>query len=76
MTKEEFAVLAAEALSDTAEEMEKNCKEVPELNGYYFWQKQRGGKSVLFNGDGERLRATSSVSFERHLDAFKQGRRN
>jgi len=76
MTKEELIRMAAEALNDSPENMEKCCKEVEEINGYYFWQNFRGGKSVMLNGSGERLKATSAVDFRRHLEAFLAGKRN
>ena len=71
MTREEILKIAAEALKTTVEEIEKCCKEVPEINGYYFWQNMRGGNSVMINDKGERLRATSSVSFEPRMQINK-----
>lgn len=58
------------------EDLKKHCKEVPEIDGYYFWQPFRGGIAVLVNKNGEKLYATSSLSFEKHLKAFKEGKRN
>ena len=67
---------AAQAIRVVPEEAEKHCRVVPEINGYYCWNPVRGGLSVLINADGERLIATSSVSFAKHLDTFLSGRRN
>lgn len=67
---------AAQALKISLEETPKYVKPVPEINGYYFWNPVRGGLSVLINAQGERLVATSSVSFEKHLRVFLEGRRN
>ena len=67
---------AAQALKISLEETEKHVKPVPEIDGYYFWNPVRGGLSVLVNAQGERLVATSSVSFEKHLRVFLEGRRN
>jgi protein associated with RNAse G/E len=61
-------------LSDT--EVEKNCKELSEMNACYFWASNRGGNAVMINEDGERLIANSAVRFEDHVKAFKSGRRN
>ena len=58
------------------EEVQKHCKEVPEINGYYFWNPVRGGNSIIINKDGEKLGATSPVNFEEHLKAFKEGERD
>lgn len=68
--------MAADKIKVSVEEAENHYKEVPEINGYYFWNPVRGGLSVLINSDGEMLAATSSVSFNRHLEAFLGGKRN
>lgn len=47
-----------------------------EIDGYYFWNSTRGGLSVIINHQGERLCATSSISFKEHLKAFIDGKRN
>lgn len=51
-------------------------KEVPEVNGYYLWEPIRGGVSAIVDRNGEKLYAGSSISFEEHLRAFKEGRRS
>jgi hypothetical protein len=51
-------------------------KELPEIDGWYFWNPIRGGKSMIINRNGEKLVANSSVSFDRHLSDFISGRRN
>lgn len=65
---------------DIKEQEEKvstiHYKVVPEINGYYLWEPIRGGISAIVTRDGERLYATSSTSFEKHLKAFKEGRRS
>ena len=61
-------------LSDT--EIEKNCKELSEINAFYFWSSNRGGNAVIINEDGEKLIANSAVRFGDHVKAFKSGRRN
>lgn len=57
-------------------EAEKHYKEIPEIDAYYFWNPVRGGISVIINKNGEKLGATSSVSFEKHVKAFQEGKRN
>lgn len=66
----------AKKLHMSVEDVKKHCKEVPEIDGYYFWQPFRGGISIIINNVGEKLCATSSISFEKHLKAFKEGKRN
>ena len=68
--------LAAETLHIPVEDAEKNCKQVPEADAWYFWNPVRGGGAVIINAEREKLGATSSVSFERHVKAFLDGRRN
>ena len=68
--------IVSNELNLTEEEVQKYCKEVPEVNGYYFWNPVRGGISIIINKDGEKLSATSSIGFEEHLKAFIDGKRN
>lgn len=68
--------VVSELLNITSDEAEKNYKEIPEINAYYFWNPVRGGNSIIINESGEKLGATSRVSYERHLRAFKEGKRN
>lgn len=71
-----YIKLVSNELNLTEEEVQKYHKEVPEIDGYYFWNPIRGGRSVIINHQGERLVATSSISFEEHLKAFMEGKRN
>lgn len=68
--------LAAGLLHISAEDAERNCKQVPEAGAWYIWNPVRGGGAVIINEDGEKLGAASSVSYEKHLKAFLDGRRN
>lgn len=68
--------IAAQVLKVSPEEAEQHYKYVPEIEGYYFWNPVRGGIALLINSKGEKLGATSSVRFEKHLQAFLDGRRN
>ena len=42
----------------------------------YFYQNFRGGSSVIISKNGTFLFATSAISFEKHLEEFKNGRRS
>jgi hypothetical protein len=66
----------AKTLNMSVEDVKKYSKEVPEIDGYYFWQPVRGGISVIINKDRETLCATSSISFEKHLKYFMDGKRS
>jgi hypothetical protein len=72
----ELIKIAAQVMKVTSEEAEKHYKKIPEIDAYYFWSPVRGGIAVIISDEGEKLGATSSVSFEKHLQAFKEGRRN
>lgn len=71
-----LATIASEVLGISIPEAEKNSKEIPEIDACYFWNPIRGGLATIINKNGEKLTATSSVSFETHLQAFIDGRRN
>ena len=73
---EKLFEIAANSMKSPLETAKTNCKEIPEIDGYYFWNPVRGGISVIINRDGEKLAATSSVSFEKLLAAFIDGKRN
>lgn len=72
----EIIKIASNVLGISIAEAEKNAKEIPEIEAYYFWNPVRGGLAVIVNREGEKLAATSSVSYETHLQAFIDGRRN
>jgi hypothetical protein len=67
--------LASKYLSVPVGELRKNTKELPEIGAVYFWESVRGGGSILVGIDGSVLYAISAVSFDDHVDAFKDGRR-
>ena len=67
--------LAAAALKVSPEEARSHCKELPEDKAWYFWNPTRGGGAVIIGEDGQKLGATSAVTFERHLSVYRSGRR-
>lgn len=68
--------IAENTIKLSREELLAHYKELPEIDGYYFWDPKRGGLSVIVGKDGSRLGATSAVSFQKHLEAYISGRRN
>jgi hypothetical protein len=65
------------SLLNINEETFENCKKkIPEIGGWYYWNPVRGGLSIIINDKNEKLIATSAVSFDEHLSAFKKGKRN
>lgn len=73
---EKMLELAASAIGAAIETVKDNCKRVDELDAWYFWSPERGGKAVIVDASGEKLAATSAISFEKHIEEFKNGRRN
>ena len=71
-----LAEIAAKSLHITTDQALENYKKIDNMDAYYFWQPTRGGTSIIINSNYEKLGATSSVSFERHLKAFLGGKRN
>ena len=74
--KNEIIEIAANTLHISTAEAQKNYKEIADVNAFYFWNPVRGGLAVIIAENGEKLAATSSISFEQHLQAFLSGKRN
>jgi len=74
--KQELLEIAAKAMHVTIDEAKLHWRTIPEHNAYYLWNPTRGGIAVIINNLGEKLVATSSVTYERHLRAFLDGKRN
>ena len=68
--------IAENTIKLSREELLSHYKELPEIEGYYFWNPARGGLSVIVGKDETKLGATSAVSFQKHLLAYKSGKRN
>ena len=67
---------AVEVMKIPIEVAEEHFKELPEHNAYYFWNPVKGGIAVIVGKNGEKLAASSGISFEKHLQAFIDGKRN
>ena len=67
---------AIEAMKVPIEVAEEHFKELPEQDAYYFWNPVRGGIAVIVGRNGEKLAASSGISFEKHLKAYIDGKRN
>ncbi len=73
---EKIVEAAAKAMKVSVQVAKENHKLIPEHNLYYFWNPVRGGISVIINDECEKLAAVSGVKFEKHLEAFLNGKRN
>lgn len=74
--KEKILKIAAEVMQVPISVATENNKELPEHKAYYFWNPVKGGVAVIVGEDGQKLAATSGVSFDKHLQAYLDGRRN
>ena len=72
----EILKMVSDLLNVPIDEVELHSKQVSEANATYFWSPKRGGNAVIVSSTGERLAATSAVSFEQHVKAFLAGKRN
>jgi len=72
----ELIQMVAQLLKMSAEDVLKYSKPLPQVQATYFWSPVRGGNAVIVAENGEKLAATSAVSFEKHLQAFIDGKRN
>jgi hypothetical protein len=71
----ELIQIAASYLGISLDVASSHCREVEEDGILYVWEPERGGGTLLIGGDGDVLFANSSVNFDDHLQAFRQGKR-
>ena len=72
MKEKEAIQLACELLKLTDSD-KKSIVFLEELNAYYFTEPVKGGASLIIADNGEVLYADSSVIYEEHIAAFKEG---
>lgn len=68
--------IAENTIKVSRDELLNHYKELQDIEAFYFWNPVRGGLSVIVGKDGTKLGATSAVSFEKHVQAYKSGKRN
>lgn len=68
--------IAAETLKISMEDALSNSEEIEKDSLFYFWNPIRGGVAVLVDAEGEKLAASSAIGFEKHLQAYRDGKRN
>lgn len=74
--EERVLEIAEKTIKLSRDELLTHSKDIPEIDGYYFWDPKRGGLAVIVGKDGSKLGATSAISFQKHLEAYISGRRN
>ena len=68
--------IAMNTINVPKNEILNHYKELQEIDAYYFWNPVKGGLSVIVGKDETKLSATSAANFERHIQAYKSGKRN
>lgn len=53
-----------------------NNKRIEDINATHYWNPSHGEISLIVADDGSYLRAASGVTFDKHLEEFKNGKRN
>lgn len=67
--------VAAKLLGLRPNDAARNSRPVPAMKATHFWNPSRGGGSVIMGADGTFLFASSSITWDRHLEAYVAGRR-
>ena len=69
------AELAGRLLRCSTEEAYASSADVPEIDGFYFWQPVRGGGQILMGRDGSVLFGISALTREDLVTAYLAGTR-
>lgn len=75
MEKETAIDLAAKLLMVSKSEASEYCYYIDDIDAFYFSVPIKGGDSIIIGKNNEVLYANSSVSFDAHKTAFKDGLR-
>lgn len=75
MNKETVISYAAKLLKITEKEAGEYSHEIEGLNALYFSVPIKGGDSLIIDENNEILYANSSVSYNAHINAYKEGKR-
>lgn len=73
MDKMQKIKLAATLLGWTEKQAAERCEDKPGINALYFFDKDKGGVSLLMDAVGNVLFANSSVGPDDHMKAFIDG---
>lgn len=71
----EMKQLAAELLQLSISEVEQYSGIIKELEALYVSVPVKGGASLIVGNDGRVLYASSAVSYAKHIEAYKSGKR-
>lgn len=68
-------VIISNLLDINIDDLKNNSKRL-DCNATYYYNPNRGGRSMILSDDGTYLSAGSSISFETLLEEFQNGKRN
>lgn len=71
----EMKQLAAELLKLSDGEVEQYSGVIKELDALYVSVPIKGGASLIVGRDGKVLYASSAISYVKHIEAYKSGKR-
>jgi len=71
--KTKIIELASSLLKISLEEAEEFCVPLDEIDAYYFSVPVKGGGSIIIDFSLEVLYADSTVSYDEHINAYKNG---
>lgn len=75
MEKDKAIELASRLLKITIQEAEEYCHRIDNPDVFYFSVPTKGGDSLIVENCNEVLYANSSVNYDDHIKAFKEGMR-
>lgn len=73
MDREQAIALAAKLMRMTETEAAGLCCQLKQENAWFFSVPEKGGDSLIVSDDGSVLYANSSVGFDDHVKAFRDG---
>lgn len=75
MEKDKAIEMASRLLKITLQEAEKYCYRIDSIDAFYFSVPIKGGDSLIVRNSNEVLYSNSSVNYDDHIKAFKDGMR-
>ena len=75
LSKEDQIKIGAKVIGITFDEALKYVMDLSDCDAIYISDPIKGGGSVIVGRDGEVLYANSSVSYDVHVNEYKNGRR-
>ncbi len=74
-SKEDLIKRAAQIIRISTESAAENFRYIEEIDAYHTYSSVRGGGAVIIKSKDDFLFATSLVTLEMHIEAFRNGKR-